>query len=122
VLLAATVVALHDVSVAIARVAAAPEAFAGGVGSFALALPFEVGEGIILSPHEPSVASSLSFSLSFAFGALVLLEEPPELPHRAPSESAPGAFSAPELQIDVFGGVSLRKVLQARNVGNLFVS
>jgi hypothetical protein len=68
------------------------------------------------------VASALPLSFSFAFGAFVELEVFPKLPHRAPGEAAPGAPCAPELKVDVLGGVGLRKMLQARNFGEFLVS
>jgi hypothetical protein len=65
------------------------------------------------------VASSLSFSFSFsfAFGAFVELEVFPKLPHWAPGKTAPGAPCTSELEVDVLGGVSLGKMLQAGNFG-----
>jgi hypothetical protein len=122
VLLAATVVAFHNFSVAVARVAAASEAFSGGVGSFALAFSLEVGEGVVMSPHESSVAFAFPLSFSFAFGALVELEIVPELSYRASGETAPGALCTSELKVDVLGGFCLGKLLQARNLGDFFVS
>ena len=105
--LAATCVALHYFSVAVARVAAASKAFAGGVGAFAFAFSFEVGKGVVMSPHESSVAFAFPLSFSFAFGALMELEVLPELSYRASGESAPGALCTSELEVDVLGGFCL---------------
>jgi hypothetical protein len=122
VLLAAAVVTFHDFSVAVARVAAASKTFPGGVGSFALAFSLEIGKGVVLSPHESSVASAFPLSFSFAFGALVELEVLPKLSYRAPCEAAPSAPCTSELEVDVLGGFGLGKMLQARNLGDFLVS
>ena len=50
------------------------------------------------------------------------LEVLPELSYRASGESAPGALCTSELEVDVLGGFCLGKLLQARNLGDFFVS
>ena len=111
--LAVATVAAREVAIAVAGVLPATKTLSGGVGSIAFAFPFQVGQGIVLCPHEASGMVSFPFASSFTFSLLVGFEVAPEPSDRAAGKTAPSPSCTTILHVDVFGGLFLTHLVDA---------
>ena len=114
VFLAATIVALHHLSISIFWVCAAAMAFAACVLSLPLAFATEVRCGVFIG-EEGSSAVALALALPTASAFCKAAYAAAEPSHRFPSETAPDTFSVAVLVEDVFSSVGFAHVADIRH-------